>query len=581
MAGRPRKAKAAAPQPQPMATLPNVVAIPTVGDQPYKPLSEADSLFFDGIKKAINASQIGVANPLWNDDVELGVMKAIGFTSIPVNNAIPINERFARRHPVSDLNIPRDPIAVMQVALRYVYENPFVAKAVRVKTDFTCKDFQHKTHNSTAKNFYDDLAIDLDLRYVIRQIVWMLYGVGVAPIWWGGEDGGQIKQIYVIDPRSCHIQDMFGKKKLWLRIDQQMIDAVRDPKGEKNPVNKALYDLMPDYWIEQIKQQIDKGHAGLIELADGSYTVIENRYAPISRMVNSLDGIPLQPAFDALQRYRLLAAGDFAVAWNVKNMITKISEGDPAAEKQNYRPPDTSRLLNLQKAFASPDYSLQVFCDPTTKIEYITPPLDVFKQEKYKQVEKEIKTCLNLPDFMWENSEVNYAGATAQLMLLREEVDGIRMLLQEKFFRPLYKRLRTGASKPGFAGKDIVLPTFDKNSLRDDSIWLQSTGEVYGQGGMSLRSYMEVYGLDYDYEMEELKKEHKELNTNLGERDNSTHAQPIFEPSQGNQNPEPPMPPGGAAKPATAKKRAAKGGRPQKNRKEDNDRTRTPRTAGK
>ena len=538
------------------------IAVPTVGDSPFVPMSDEWRRNFASI---LDKAILGGNNPLWNDAEELQLMRSVSFVQGLANIPPNVNDRFSKLHPVSTLNIPRDPTAVIQMSARYSYENPFVAKALRVKTDFTVKNFHHRTHKTEAKNFYDEESIRLHLWERLREIVWSLCSVGMAPVYWGGEEGnGRIQFIEILDPRTVHVERIFGKYTLYLKIDDKMKEAVLDPQGLKDPRNKSRYQNMPAYWIKQIKQNLESHNLeGLIQLKDGSYAVVENRYSPHGRVANTLDGVPLQPAFDALQKYRLLSAGDFAVAWGIKNMITLISEGDPKAEGESYIPPDTARLAKLQQMFQRPDYAFTVFCDPTTKVEFVIPPVEAFAIDKYIQPEKEIKEVLGLPGFMWlSDKTANFSGATAELRLLREEVDALRMLLQEQFFRPLYTRLRAAAARPGFSAKDIVLPSYDQNSLRDDAIWLSQNNDLYGRGAISLRSLCDVYGLDFDYEIEELSKEHEKYGSSITPV-NDTVARPLYEPSQGGQLP------------------LDKPGRPQKGPKESNDPVRTPRSTGK
>lgn len=520
------------------------LAIPSVDEAKMTTnVSNEEIFLYEKLFSAVATATLsnGKDNPLWSDPVELAAMRELGFTApYAAGPSVTINERFSKRHPVSDLNIPRDPVAIMQTALRYCYDNPFVAKALRVKTDFVIKNFSHKTNNQTVKDFYDKEAFRLDLFTRSREICWMAFGVGIVPIYWGGEETGRIDFVEILDPRLVKIQRVMGKYKLYLKIDQSMIDAARDPQGKINIENKARWESMPKYWRTAILEHINTGRAGqsYIELKDGSYTVLQNRYCPVNRIANSIDGIPLQPAFDALQRYRLLAAGDFAVAWNVKNMITLISEGDPKLDVKSYAPADNSRLAALQAKFQQPDYQLTVYCDPTTEIRYVVPPIEVFDPKKYQQVEKELKELLNLPAFMWMDSQSgSYSAASAELKLLREEVDAMRMTLRVQFYMPLYSRLRQAASKPGFAEKAIELPSFDNNSLRDDQIWLPALGDLYTRGGCSLSSYCEAHGLDFDYEMKKLEEEHKQLKSNVSQRINPTIAQPLHEPNQGNTDP--------------------------------------------
>lgn len=519
------------------------VVIPSIGSAPLAlaQLTPEESIQVAAFKRVLSNAIIGDKNPMWNDREELELAKSVSFTGGLAQNTMNINDRFAKRHTVADMNIPRNPVAMIQLSLRYAAENPFVAKALRVKTDFTVKDFKHQGIKKSAVEFFDNYALKLNLKTQLRKIVWNLYAVGLAPIYWGGEDGGPIQYLQIIDPCAVHVEDILGRPKMWLKITAAMISAMRDPLGKENPVNKAQYDSMPEYWRQQIREVMALGRAnGLIELKDGSYTVVENRYVAYNRQLNTLDGIPLQGAFDALQRYRLLAAGDFAVAWNVKNMLTLISEGDPKMDPKNYKPADTLRLAKLQQQFSQPDYALTIYCDPTTQVRYVVPPLEVFDPKKYEQVEKEIKDVMNLPSFMWNNKGTGAFGAAMQeVQLLRQEVDSLRLLLEEQFFRPLYTRLRGGVGRPGFAAKDIILPQFDQNSLRDDTIWLGATKELYGVGALSLKSLMEVYGFDFDYEIAQKKQEHKDLgNTAEGaELMNNTPARPLYEPSQGNLSP--------------------------------------------
>lgn len=529
------------------------IEIPTVGVTPL--LSYADPVnneLRSKVLKNLGQHLIQGNNPFWNDEEELYLMASAGMTSmastqkllsfsspgIPTGNSN-INDRFSKRHTVADLNIPRNPTAVIQLSLRYATENPFVNKAANVKTNFTCKDFKHKTHKTSAKDFYDDYAIKLHLYTQLPKIVWSLYTVGFAAIYWGGEDGGPIEYMQVLPPTSVHLEEILGRQKLYLKIDAKMIAAVKDPTGEKDIRNKALYESMPSYWIAQIKKVIDKGAIsaiGMIELQEGSYAVPQNRYMPNPRAINTLDGVPLQAAFDALQRYRLLSAGDFAVAWGIKNMITLISEGDPKVDPKNYVPMNEVRMAKLMSTFLSPDYELKVFCDPTTNIRYFVPPLEVFDPKKYAQVEREILICMGLPSYFTDtNGNSSYGAAVAESEMLQAEIDWVRLILREEFFRPLYSRLRQGATRPGFAEKDIPLPEFDRRGLRDNIQNLQANQELYQAGALSLETLLEESDHDYLYEVAQKKLEHKELgNTSTeGVELNNTPMRPLFEQSQG------------------------------------------------
>ena len=514
--------------------------IPTLGSQE---LSTEDIDFIDSRKSlsdAINGALLGKRNPFWNDEAELANMRSLGYTMPMTSFNGQINDRIARRFPLSDLNNPRDSISVLQTAIRYYYENPFVAKAVRDKSGFIVDGFQHKTHNSTVKNFYDSECDRLGMVMKLNNIVKALVGVGIVPIWWGGEETKTVEHIEVLDPRMCHIEYNYGSPILFLKIDDKMKAAVADPEGVLDIRNRLRFQSMPRYWVAQIQDQTRQNplaQQGFIQLAPGSYTVIENRTSAWNRSANALDGLPLQPIFESLQRYRLLSAADFATAWNLKNMITLISEGDPKLTgAKEWVPISSARLANLQATFQRADTNFVAYVDPTTKVEFVIPPVDkIFGVQKYAQTEKEIKENLNLPSFMWvSETGGNYADSMAQLILLRMEVHYVREILWHQFFHPLYTRLRQGKSRPGFQQSDIPRPWFSTHNLQDATLWFQTAKDAYGVGAVSLETLDEVYGLNFEYEMAQKKLEQARLEQAdpvTGQPD--TIARPLFNPSTG------------------------------------------------
>lgn len=529
--------------------------VPTIGTQPIEPEEMEFLESRRSLSAAISGAILGDRNPFWNDQVELSNMRSLGYVMPITGINGQINDRIARRFPLSDLNTPRDSVAVLQTAIRYYYENPFVSKAVQVKSGFVVDGFKHKTHNTTVKSFYDDEADRLGLVILLNKIVSALMGVGIVPIWWGGEETRTVEHIEVLDPRMCHIEYNYGKPVLFLKIDEKMRQAVADPEGKIDFRNKLRFDSMPRYWIVQIQNQPQRmgfDQLGYIQLAPGSYTVIENRTSAWNRTVTALDGLPLQPIFEALQRYRLLAAGDFATAWNLKNMITLISEGDAKTEGKEWKPVSSARLANLQAQFQRADTNFVVYCDPTTKVEFVIPPVDkIFGVQKYAQTEKEIKEKLGLPSFMWTSETGgNYADSMAQLITLRMEVTYIREILWQQFFKPLYRRLRDGRPRPGFKESDIVRPWFSTHNLQDATLWFQTAKDAYGVGAVSLETLCEVYGLDFEYEMEQKKIEQarfEEQDPATGET--TTVARPLYNASTGSSTGPKPPGSGGATPP--------------------------------
>lgn len=543
--------------------------VPGLGDQP----SPQEVSYYQGFSQVLARAQLpSNRNPFWNDDIELNIARSLSYIQpiTPIQGAL--NDRIAHRFPLADLNKPRDSVAVLQTAIRYAYENPFVAKAAKIKSDFTTLGMTLRTHNSKVMEFYLDEVDRLNMKILLRHIVWHLYAIGICPIWWGGEEDRRITNIEILDPRMCHVEYNFGRARLYLKIDEKMRQAVADPEGRVDIRNRARFQAMPKYWVRQIQEQKNIGDGkGFIELQEGSYTVVENRYTALNRIVGELDGLPIQPAFDALQRYRLLQAGDFAVAWNLKNMITLISEGDPKAEGGSWKPVSTARLSALQSQFQRPDSSFVVYCDPTTKVEYVIPPIEAFDTAKYQQPEKEIKEVLNIPSFMWISEGAGtYANAINEIKGMRLEIMGIREILDEQFFKPFFRRLRAQVARPGFKESDIVYPTYSYTSLQDDATYLKNVSDLYGRGAVSLQTLQLANDLDPEYEMEQKQIEFDKWGPTKDEAIlNDTIARPLFEANQGNMQVQDKL--GGAPESSTGTAQT-----PSRSR----DKTRTPRKDG-
>jgi hypothetical protein len=511
--------------------------IPTLGEQP----STEDMTYFRSLSSAFSHMVLGDRNPLWNNEEDLH--RTLSFVQPITALQGTLNDRLAHRFPLSDITAPKDPTSVLNAAIRYTQESPFVAKAARTKTEFSMSPLVHNGANVKANEFYDDQIDRLNLDWWIPKILFSVFSVGICVVWWGGEETRQIQNLEIFDPRTCQIIYNFGKPSLFLKIDEDMRNAALDPEGKINIKNKIKFQSMPRYWVDQIIEQRNRGEGnGYIQIQDGSFSVIDNRLMTFSRAKGAFDGLPLQPAFEPLQRYRLLAAGDYATAWNLKNMITLISEGDPKAEGREWRPISTARLNNLQATFQRADTNYVVYCDPTTKVEFVIPPVkDIFTTEKYAQVEKEIKEILGLPSFMWISEQgSNYSNAINEMKSFRVACRFVwDYVIKPQFFKPFYIRLREGAPRPGFQTKDIPYPAFNDRELQDDVNFMKQRADLYSRGVWSAQDLVESAGGDFAKIIQQKKDEL----ANYGPSDsdvvlNDTLLRPLYEPSQGNIQPK-------------------------------------------
>lgn len=407
--------------------------------------------------------------------------------------------------------LPMGQTATINNALRCARENVFVGKAMRLKTDFTCKGLRNATADDTVNSFLDNVIRKLTLRKIYRNAVWLYYTAGLVPILFPEPDQS-MSFAQIIDPRFVKVQEWYGKKFMYLKPDRRMIDAVNDKNGTSSIFNRDYYNAMPASWRKQIAdyqkanplQRKNFADDFYIRLTPGSYTVIQNRDGgQFSVTPESWDGCPLQPYFSACEQYRMLMQGDFASAFLAKNLIALVSIGDPKAEGAGYLRPDDTVLSSLQGAFQNANDAMWVYGDPTINVRYITPETDTFSSDKYDEARSLLRELL--PSCFWYGEDGSFANSQTSMKFLQEEVDACNQAFDEDFWRPIFERasdantrVAKGKAKP---------PLHDHNALKDDFQYLQAQSGLYSNGGLDLRTLVELHGHDWEGVVARLKEQ--------------------------------------------------------------------------
>lgn len=428
------------------------------------------------------------------------------------------------RHGSMEFTLPVGQVDTMNLALEYAEHNVFISKALRVKTDFTCKGLTNKTSKPQTNKFFDSVIKRLGLADLYRQAVWMYYTPGLVVILLP-EPGEPFTFASLIDPRQCRVFQMFGQKAVFVVPDQKMINACKDPNGAMNFINKINYDMIPVAWRTQIiaglqiRPRYNPASVGasgemLIKLTPYSYVVIENRDTIFNKDPQGYDGCPLTKYFSEAEQYRMLLAGDFATAFVSKNLIALVSIGDPQTEGENYQRPDTPTLQGVAQTFETSNGSQWVFGEKTLDVRYVTPDPETWAHDKWRAPLEGIKNILPSP-FWFNDGSGSFAGASMEIKTLREEVDTCNDRFDRLFWTALYERAAADPSAPRIADKDLRPPEHDKSSLIEDSIRLQSMQNAYADGGISMRTLLAEYGYDYDVERQRKLDEKKDIDSHI------------------------------------------------------------------
>ena len=450
--------------------------------------------------------------------------------SSPMGLGFTFGDTFKRtQQSAQEFQLPFGQVDVIDRSLRFAFENVFIGKALRLKTNFSVKGLSNAGPNAQANDFFDEAHARLKLQRTYRQAMWLYYTAGLVPII-KSKKGEPLNYVEIVDPRMVVVERMFGKTAMFLRPDTRMLNAMRDPHGTNDPRNKVYYDAIPNRWKTQLNtlmRDMGGNKAILLKLDPDEFIVLENRYTPVEMRHASWDGAPLQHYFAAAERYRMLCAGDFAAAFLAKNLIALVSVGSPEHEKDHYQRPDDKALADLQAAFQNPNSAQWSYVDPTVNIRYITPDPAVFSSEKYKEVLEELKNILPAP-FWYSDGNGAFASATVQLKELQEECDAANNDFDTNFWPEIHSSLIAagGGQADRISKKDAKrAPTHDRNSLKDDGAYLTGMNNMYANGGLSVDTMMRANGIDPEVEKQKLKDQQADVKSGL--------YMPAFEQKQG------------------------------------------------
>jgi hypothetical protein len=463
--------------------------------------------------------------------VSLGTTEYAADYAAPVGGSAPpglnftFGDSFKRTQEGSmEFAIPTSQIPVINEALRFACENVFVAKALRLRTVFTCAGITNENNSSETNDFLDKVMTNLNLENLYRQCVWMYWAAGLVPLLMP-EENEPFTWIELVDPRQIRFQKSFGKTIMFLRPNKLMVACARDQVGQTDPMHKALWNSYPKSWQKQLNAYLKQNRAEsdwIINLDPSSYIVIENRDMPFSRGEANFDGSPLQPYFAAALQYRQLMAGDFAASFVAKNLIALVSIGDPKTEGDRYQRPDRNALLKLQAAFGNPNSAQWSYVDPTVNVRYITPEPNIFQSQKYDDVKEQLKELLPSP-FWYNNGTGSFAGASSELTWLQQEIDHCHDAFDRNFWMPIFKRAM--ANQARLAPNKVKPPSHHKSNLKDNNQWLSTLSGLYANGGLDINTLISEHGFDPEKITENLKGQASDVKAGV--------YMPAFEQKQG------------------------------------------------
>lgn len=447
------------------------------------------------------------------------------------------NERFMKATPISELNIPKDSPSIMNLSMRYAEDNYIVSTGIRIKKNFALKDMT-LTGSATAKQHYKEQLALLNFRRVLNNTFRYYWSCGRIVVYWGEER--PLKRLRILDPRFIKVQTFLGAPFVFLRPDPRWRTILE--LGGMPMERQFLLKQLPAWWIPYILADRD------IPLKEETYALIENDLSLFpSRGAETVGGTPLSAAFVDLSIQRMLLAGDFSVAWMMKNMIGLVSIGDPEKEP-NWTRSDIGELSKLQQAFQRPDYALWAYVDPTVNIRYITPDPKLLSDERFQGSASRIERVMAIPSVFSANGDKDFSTGSLQLKWFREEIQFGREDVISQLTGKLFPILREGHSRRN-AGTQNAGVEFDNDCLVDDRVLLEMNNGKFDRGALSVQSLLENKAQDIETERVRKQAELEEVKARFWT--------PAYDTSHGTVGPIPPEPTG-----ADTSAHGGPGGRP-------------------
>ncbi len=218
---------------------------------------------------------------------------------------------------------------------------------------------------------------------------------------------------------------------------------------------------------------------------------------------------------------RYLENAELTTAYNLKNLILHIRHGESIVENgivnNRYRT-STAKLRALSAKLNNLESSVKFFTDHTVNLEYIFPPMELFKRERFESVYfRIINLWGGMPESLFTGTgKTNIGNAFVSLKRVQIEGEDNRNIVKDVVTQFL-----------AFAGnvKPSKVPplSYDNDALRDERIKLEIYKFLKANSFVDFETTVREFGLDPEVVKARL----------LRDRKSGDFLIPVFEPSQG------------------------------------------------
>ena len=241
---------------------------------------------------------------------------------------------------------------------------------------------------------------------------------------------------------------------------------------------------------------------------------IENPYA-IRRRYSSESPYPipfLYPAIEPMKHKRNLRRMDYSIAARVISAIQLIKLGSdmfPVTEQDQGQFDDIRQQMFWRNG-SNKDVEriFQLFANHTLQIEWVVPPVDALLNDaKYKDINEDVIFAMGFPRILM-------TGETAKSNTSDAQFASIAPVKTMESFRRKIERVLQGiineiAARNKFSNTPDI--EFEPLQLTEFKVFTDAVAKLYDTGNLSRESYAEIFGFEWEDEMELKKEEQKTL----------------------------------------------------------------------
>lgn len=450
-----------------------------------------------------------------------------------------LGERLGLNRDTQTINIPKDFKNQVKLARNIYYNEAVVGTVIDLMIDFATTGMENISDDPEAKEFFDKLCKYSDMDTIHRWIFWeylisgdvfILRGEG-QKVKSGKDKGATYFPFTVLNPINIQVIDslLMGKEIIGIIPNQEFINLYND-RRTRNSVLSSL----PKEVRAVIRKEEFLGTQSIIPLPEELTSRISRKKQPYQRFATPF----LTRIFEPVLIKRAMREADMATAEGLVNCLVTVTEGDKEF------PTTDGRLRKLAALFSNPSKTKTLFWNHTLKVEYHRPDVDIFTDDKYSQLNRDIMDGLGVTGILISGGgSSNFSTAWVSVMALIERLQSVRN--QVRRWQELeYRRI---ADSMGLKFKNIPKVRLHKINLKDEKVFLTLMLNLFDRGLLPIETIQEIAGHDPEV-MKRLKEKEVKEGTNK-------IFVPPFTPFSGQEPAGPPKPPtnkpGGPGRPNT------------------------------